>query len=165
MSHAPPVNRSRLARLAVTMLAGLAVAGCAVPATPKVTFYSNRETVHVEPAQLCDAQLTECSVNEGAVGVLRVPPGAPLQISVPHHIGDTPWQVVFRYRVDGEVVDGRSEVFAPDERLAYTLRLPEEDAQLEALEVQQFGAVLVEDPESGVGFITSGIWVLSVDDR
>ncbi|MBB5924020.1 hypothetical protein FHR81_005097 [Actinoalloteichus hoggarensis] len=165
MSDAPPVNRSRLARLAATMLACLTVAGCAAPATPRVSFYADRETIHVEPAQLCDAQLTECSVNEAAVGVLRVPPGAPLQISVPHHVGDTPWQVVFRYRVDGEVVDGRSEVFAPEERLAYTLRLPEADAQLEAVEVQRFGAVLVEDPETGVGFITSGIWVLSVDDR
>ncbi|AOS65824.1 DUF2771 family protein [Actinoalloteichus hymeniacidonis] len=164
MSDAPPVNRSRLARVAVPLLAGLALAGCAAPAIPGVSVYSSREMVRIDPVQHCDVQLTECQDDESAVGVLEVPPGAPVQISVPVEVSETPWQVAFRYRLDGEVIDARSEVFAPHERLAYTLRLPDDSAQLEALEVQQFGAALVQD-QNGVGFVTRGIWVLSVDDR
>ncbi|WP_245588682.1 MULTISPECIES: DUF2771 family protein [Actinoalloteichus] len=155
----------RLRAVGAAGLAGLAVAGCASPTVPAVSFYAAGETARTGPAQHCDVLIEECSVDPEAVAELRVPPGYPLQVSVPGEVGDAPWQVTFRYREDGEEVEARSPVFPPGERQAYTLRLPDDAAQLETVEIQEFSAVLVEDPEGGVGFITRGTWVLSVDDR
>ena len=58
---------------------------------------------------------------------------------MPESVTDAPWQVVFRYRRDGEQVGGRSEVFTPGTRPDYTLQIPETGV-LETLEVQQYGA-------------------------
>ncbi|MCP2259521.1 Protein of unknown function (DUF2771) [Streptoalloteichus tenebrarius] len=146
--------------------AGLAVAGCSAPPKPEVTFYAAGHSVAVRPTQHCDENVENCSADPDAAAVLRVPAGRPLQISVDDGVAATPWQVVFRYRVPGgERVDGRSEVFAPDKQFAYTLRLPEEGAQLETVEVHQFGAVLFQRVDGGIDFPTRATWVLSVDDR
>ena len=147
--------------------AGVTLAGCAAPAPPTVTFYAAGKTVVTGPAQHCDVQVENCSADPDAHAVLRVPPGSPLQISVDSHVGETPWQVVFRYRdAAGTPIEGRSAVFyGESKRLAYTLRLPATSAQLETVEIQQFGGVLAARQDGGVDFITRGTWVLSVDDR
>ncbi|KAA5824988.1 DUF2771 family protein [Saccharopolyspora hirsuta] len=148
-------------------VAGVALAtGCAAPSEPQVTFYSHGRSVEVAPAQHCDPTGEKCTASPGAVGELRVPAGRPLQISVPGEVAETPWQVVFLYRgANGEELDGRSPVFAPNERHAYTLQLPPDGKQLEHVEVQQFSAVLTPGTDGGVDFGIGGSWVLDAKEQ
>nr|WP_228046250.1 DUF2771 family protein [Saccharopolyspora sp. HNM0983] len=144
--------------------ATLGLAGCSAPHEPQVTFYAHGDSVRLDPAQYCDATGQDCAEPpEDPVGELRVPPGEPVQISVPAEVSDTPWQVVFLYRTaEGEQLDSRSAVFAPGDRHAYTLHLPPDAEQLDHVEVQQFGAVLTPGVEGGVDFGISGSWLLDV---
>ena len=143
-------------------VAGIALAGCSAPSEPQVTFYSHGEAVAVDPARYCDANGENCAPPPAdPVGELEVPADAPLQISVPEEVATTPWQVAFIYRnAQGEEFDGRSSVFAPNQRHSYTLRLPPDGKQLEHVEVQQFSAVLTPGPGGGVNFGIGGSWVL-----
>ncbi|GAA0511594.1 hypothetical protein GCM10011581_01790 [Saccharopolyspora subtropica] len=146
-------------------LAGVALAaGCAAPSEPQVTFYSHGRSVTVAPAQYCDPTGKNCATSSGnMVGELRVPSREPLQISVPAEVAAAPWQVAFIYRgVNGEELDGRSSVFRPHERFAYTLHLPPDGAQFEHVEVQQFSAVLTPGADGGVDFGIGGSWILDV---
>jgi Protein of unknown function (DUF2771) len=142
------------------------VAACsASEAPPEVTFATDGNTVVARPTQLCDVQVRNCTADPSAAVVLRVPPGQPVEISVPKAIGETPWLVVFGYRTKaGERINARSNLFAGNERLAYTLTLPSPNDQLETVEVQQVGGTFVST-EQGIDFPTRGTWVLSVDDR
>ncbi|MCS7478929.1 DUF2771 domain-containing protein [Umezawaea endophytica] len=144
------------------------VAGCSAPSLPEVTFYSSGKTVNVRPTQYCDLESENCVVDAGAVGVLRVRPGLPVQISVPGEVADSAWSVKFTYR-DGDGVGQeplRSKVFTSAEpRYAYTLELPAADDQLESVEVQQFGKRVQIDETGQIEFVARGTWVLSVDDR
>jgi hypothetical protein len=150
----------------LTAMGAVMVAGCSEPAPPpEVTFAADGSTVTARPTQYCDVNVQDCQADPKAAVTLRVPPGQPLEVSVPGSVSEAPWQVVFRYRSkDGTSAQARSTVFAAGERSAYTLRLPEEQAQLETVEVQQFGAAMVPR-EDGVDFATRATWVLSVDDR
>ncbi|WHT20001.1 DUF2771 family protein [Crossiella sp. CA-258035] len=151
--------------LAAAALSG--VAACAAPVgPPEVTLFAAGKSIAVKPSQYCDVKVENCQADPKAAGVLRVPKGQEVKISVDPRIGETPWQVVFRYRKpDNGKVDGRSEAFAPNKTLAYTLKLPEADAQLETIEVHQYGAAISANTEGGVSFGTRGTWVISVDDR
>ncbi|MDA3630812.1 DUF2771 family protein [Saccharopolyspora sp. WRP15-2] len=152
-----------------TLLAGAGVvlaAGCAAPSEPQVTFYSHGRSVEVAPAQYCNPNGEKCTGSPDAVGKLRVPDGSPLQISVPGKVSETPWQVVFLYRgANGQELDGRSPVFTPNERHAYTLELPPDGVHLEHVEVQQFSAVLTPGADGGVDFGIGGSWVLNVEQQ
>lgn len=143
-------------------VAAIALAGCSTPTEPQVTFYSHGESVAVEPARYCDASGENCApAPKDPVGELPVPEKAPLQISVPAEVASTPWQVAFIYRgANGEELDGRSPVFAPGERHAFTLHLPPDGTRLEHVEVQQFSALLMPGPEGGVDFAIGGSWIL-----
>ncbi|MEY8040893.1 DUF2771 family protein [Saccharopolyspora cebuensis] len=135
--------------------------GCAAPHEPQVTFYSHGNSTAVDPTLFCDPTGEECDTAEGSFGRLRVPDHAPVQISVPAEVASTPWQVVFLYRdAAGRQLDGRSAVFAPDERHAYTLTMPKDGVQLEHVEVQRFSAVLTAGANGGVNFGIGGAWVL-----
>ncbi|MGP4019384.1 DUF2771 family protein [Saccharopolyspora sp. 5N708] len=149
--------------LLVVACIGLA-AGCAAPSEPQVTFYSHGRTATVDPALYCDATGQHCSKpSEDPVGELRIPSREPLQISVPGEVAAAPWQVAFIYRgVNGQELDGRSAVFPPNERFAYTLQLPPDGARLEHVEVQQFSAVLTQGADGGVDFGIGGSWLLDV---
>ncbi|MCI2420401.1 DUF2771 domain-containing protein [Saccharopolyspora sp. K220] len=140
------------------------VAGCAAPSEPQVTFYSHGNSVTVDPAQYCDATGQNCAKPpENPVGQLRIPGREPLQISVPGEVAAAPWQVAFIYRgINGDELDGRSAVFPPNERFAYTLNLPPDGARLEHVEVQQFSAVLSPSADGGVDFGIGGSWILDV---
>ncbi|MEV5540813.1 DUF2771 family protein [Saccharopolyspora shandongensis] len=146
-------------------VAGIALAaGCAAPSEPQVTFYSHGNSVTVNPAQYCDATGQNCvTPPENTVGDLRVPDRNPLQISVPGEVAAAPWQVVFIYRgLNGEQLDGRSQVFPPDSRHAYTLQVPPDGGRLEHVEVQKFSAVLTPGADGGVDFGIGGSWILNV---
>lgn len=145
-------------------LAALGVAGCAAPPHPEVTFYSAGQAVRTGPTQYCDHQGDQCGADPRAGAVLRVPAGKPVQISVPGEVGDAAWQVVFRYREPGGAEqEARSSVFAPGDRLAYTLVLPHAGDRLETAEVQRFGG-LAAGPD-GLEYLIGATWVLSVDER
>ncbi|MGO1051064.1 DUF2771 family protein [Crossiella sp. CA198] len=158
--------RRGLSLLLVTAGA-LGVAACASPVgPPEVTFFAASKSIAAKPTQYCDVKVENCQADPKAAAVLRVPKGQEVTISVDPRIGQTPWQVVFRYRQpDNGRIDGRSEVFAPNKQLAYTLKLPEATSQLETIEVHQFGAAISANTEGGVSFGTRGTWVVSVDDR
>lgn len=127
---------------------------------PAVTFYADGEAVRTGPAQYCDVAVTTCDEHPDAVARLAVRPGSPVQISVDDAIAEAPWQVVFRYRAGAEAVEGRTPLFAADERLAYTLEVPD-GGQLEALEVQQFGLPALD--EGVPTFLVRGTWSLSAE--
>ena len=69
---------------------------------------------------------------------------------------------MFRYRsASGEQVDGRTPVFAPDERSDYLLELPATTDQLLTAQVQQFGPPPQPDPDGEVEFPIRASWVLT----
>lgn len=152
--------------LLLTVLAlALTGAGCSDDQRPQVTFSAAGSTVTAAPTQYCDVDVQDCAADPDAAVALKVPPGEPLEVSVPGEVSQAPWQVVFRYRsADGAKTQARSNVFGAGQRSSYTLQLPAGDAQLETVEVQQFGAAMVPR-EDGVDFSTRATWVLSVDDR
>ena len=147
----------------------LVLAGCAAPSTdPEVTFHADGETINVTPTQYCDLQSENCDVHPDAVGVLRVRPGKPVQISVPGALADSAWSVKFTYRnAKGEPQEPlRSKLFTErDPKYAYTLVLPNRDDQLESVEVQQYGARIEAGTAGAFDFVARGTWVLSIDDR
>jgi hypothetical protein len=138
------------------------------PTDPEVTFYADGKAITVRPSQYCDLQSENCDVDPDAVGVLRVRPGKPVQISVPGDLADTAWSVKFTYRnAQGEPQEPlRSKLFTErDPRYAYTLVLPDPGDQLESVEVQQYGARIETSTTGTFDFVARGTWVLSVDDR
>ncbi|GAB2988507.1 DUF2771 family protein [Saccharothrix stipae] len=151
------------------LLSLLVLTGCAaVPTAPEVTFYADGEAINVHPTQYCDLRSENCDVDPDAVGVLRVRPGYPVQISVPGDLADTAWSVKFTYRnAQGEPQEPlRSKLFTErDPKYAYTLVLPNPDDQLESVEVQQYGARIEAGTTGAFDFVARGTWVLSVDDR
>lgn len=162
---AVPAVAAVVAVVAVVAVMALG-AGCsdAEPGLPEVTFTADGATVMAMPTQYCDVDVQECDAYPQAAVAMAVPGDAELAVSVPEAVSEAPWQVVFRYRdAGGKAVQGRSTVLAggqPD----YVLRLDKPGAQLETVEVQQFGAAMVPR-EDGVDFATRATWVLSVDDR
>ncbi len=153
---------------ALLAAAGLVLAGCGTPASgspesPEITFYAHGETIRVDAAQFCNAIGTECSPpNPDAIGDLRVPPGSPVQISVPSEVSSAPWQVAMMYRLpNGQEVADRSSVFTPDERRTYTARPPTDDAQFTRVEVQQYSGVLLPAEDGGIQFALAGTWVVT----
>ena len=156
----------RLLLVALSLVSLGAFAGCSGDdGPPRVTFATAGSTVTAGPTQYCDVNVQECQADGGAAVALEVPPGQAVQVSVPGSVSETPWQVVFRYRAaDGTKTQARSTVFPAGQRSEYKLEPPAADAQLETVEVQQFGAAMVTRTD-GVDFATRATWVLSVDDR
>ncbi|OLT13370.1 hypothetical protein BJF78_03240 [Pseudonocardia sp. CNS-139] len=110
--------------LPVLAAAGL-LAGCG-SAPPEVTFAAGGASVVARPTQYCDIALTDCSADAAAPVELAVPPGTPLQVTVPDAVAQTPWQVVFSFRdAAGVQDDQRSPVFGAAERSIWTLELPD----------------------------------------
>lgn len=175
MSPVAP-SRVRLPRLSrgvvIALAAGLAVVIAVVvvlvvtsgPSSPgEVTFAAAGSDVTADPTVYCDVGVTDCSDPDAdAVVTLAAPPGTDVAVTVPSGVASTPWQLAFTYRdADGSEQSGRSPVFAPGSRSLFTLTLPDARAQLERVEVQQYGAKLVQNAE-GLAFSTRSTWVLTV---
>ncbi len=149
-----------LALLAVTLV----LVGCG-GTRPGVTFAAGGASAVAQPAQFCvDNDLNRCTGYPDAPVALPVPPGTPVQITVPPEVADTPWQVVFSYRdPNGTAVDERSAVFPPRQRSLYMLELPDPADRLLQVQVQQYGPPPQTDPATGeVQFPTGASWVLTV---
>jgi Protein of unknown function (DUF2771) len=156
-----------LRRLVVVPVAALLLAGCASeqPPPPQVTFAAGAASIVARPAQYCDVELTECLTDVAAPVQLAVPPGTPLQVTVPPEIAQTPWQVVFSYaNAAGTPIDGRSPVFVPNApRSDWTLVLGAPENRLLTAEVQQYGKPTEPDPQTGEReFPIRASWVLNV---
>jgi Protein of unknown function (DUF2771) len=151
-------------RLLSIPVAALLLAGCATDeAPPQVTFAAGAASAVARPAQYCDIELTECTTDVAAPVALAVPPGTPLQVTVPPEIAETPWQVVFSYAdAAGTAIDERSPVFGPDERSGWTLQLSNATERLLTAEVQQYGPPPQANPQTGeIEFPIRASWVLN----
>ena len=164
----PRPSRGVLVALVVGVVVVIAVVVVLVvtsgPSSPgEVTFAAAGSDTSADPTVYCDLGVTDCSDPDAdAVVTLPVPPGTDLAVTVPSAVASTPWQLAFTYRgADGTEQSGRSPVFAPGSRGTFTLTLPDPRAQLERVEVQQYGAKLVRSAE-GVAFSTRSTWVLTV---
>ncbi|WP_051343285.1 DUF2771 family protein [Pseudonocardia spinosispora] len=162
------VRRSRLVVggvLAAVVVVVAAVVWVLVSSSgpPNVEFASVAGKVSTGPAQYCDLKVTECQNRPDAVVKMAVPAGQPLQVTVPSSVSSTPWQVVFSYlAANGNRVDGRSPVFAPDKETSYTLSLPEAADQLATAQVQQYGGGQpTVDANGEPAFPIRGSWVLT----
>lgn len=152
-----------LRRLLPVLAATLVVAGCGGSAPPTVGFAAGPGGVAATPTQYCDIDLTNCHSDTSAPVELTVPPGTPLQVTVPDAIASTPWQVVFTYRDGtGAQTDGRSPVFAVNAQHVYSLELPGPTDRLLGAQVQQYGPPPQADPETGeLEFPIRASWVLT----
>jgi uncharacterized protein DUF2771 len=155
--------------LAVPVAALLLVAGCAgedpPPPPPQVTFTAGAASIVARPAQHCDVELTQCLTDVAAPVRLAVPPGTPVQVTVPPEIAQTPWQVVFSYAdAAGTPTDERSPVFVPNARSDWSLELGAPEDRLLTAEVQQYGKPTEPDPHTGEReFPIRASWVLNAD--
>lgn len=152
-------------RIVLSLLATLLLAACgSEPPPPQVTFAAGTASVVARPTQACDLKFTECRNDPEAPVKLTVPPGTPLQVSVPDDVAKTPWQIVFTYRdTAGAQQDQRSTVFAAGERSTYTLELPTPTDRLIVAQVQQYGPPPQADPATGeIQFPIRTSWVLAV---
>lgn len=143
----------------VAAVVAAALAGCAAPTPPAVTFYADGESAMARPQILCDIAELTCDQDPAAVVRLRVRPGHPVQVSVPAEVAESAWGVVFSYLDrDGERVDASSRIFVPEnERLAYTLELPEDGDRLLLVAVQRLVFASAGDATRPV---PTGYWVL-----
>ncbi|MHA6792511.1 DUF2771 family protein [Pseudonocardia bannensis] len=155
----------RRALPALLIVPALLLAGCGSDAPPQVTFAVGEQERSTGPTQYCDLQLTGCKDDAAAEVRLPVPAGAPVQVTVPDEVSEAPWHVVFSYRgTDGQQVDGRSPVFAPNQQQDYALQLPGPADQLITAQVQQFGPAPITNDRTGeVEFPIRGSWVLVAD--
>lgn len=154
-------------RVLLSLLALTVLTGCATVPQPIVTFFAAGRTVTVPPTQYCSAtaavpenEQIACPATETTID-LRVPPGMPLQISVPNEASDGIWHVAMGYRTpDGErrAVGSRNFVAGTDSaRSAFTLRLPTDRDQLELVQVRS-----IRENPSSPGSVTMGVWLLRV---
>ena len=171
MSDVPPRRRRGPARpVLIALVAAVAVVIAVVvvlvatsgPSSPgEVTFTARGVSETADPTAYCDLGVTECETDPDAVVSLSLPPLTPLDVDVPEGVSSTPWQLAFTFRdATGAEQSGRSPVFAPGALTSYTLALPDPRLQIERVEVQQYGARLVQTAE-GPGFSTRSTWVLA----
>jgi hypothetical protein len=157
-------------RLLAVPVAALLLAGCGAtdppPPPPQVTFTAGAAGVVARPAQYCDVELTQCLTDVAAPVALPVPPGTPVQVTVPPEVAQTPWQVVFSYAdATGTPTDERSPVFAPNARSDWTLELGAPEARLLTAEVQQYGPPPRPNPQTGeLEYPIRASWVLNVGE-
>jgi hypothetical protein len=151
-------------RTVLYLLAALLLAGCGSEPPPQVTFAAGTASVVARPTQSCDLKFTECHNDPEAPVKLPVPPGTPLEVTVPDDVAKTPWQIVFTYRDSAGVQqDQRSRVFPPGQRTMYTLELPEPADRLIVAQVQQYAPLPQADPATGeIQFPIRTSWVLTV---
>lgn len=150
------------------VLIGLALAGvigsvaaCGKP-EPAVSFFSRGTTVTTQPSAYCDLRVTTCYTTDRAVRTLRVPAGAPVQISVPSDVANATWVVLFKYTdANGKSQQARSPLFNAGSQYAYTLTAPAPSDQITAVQVEIVGAIAMAPTDSAPTFLATTYWTLN----
>jgi Protein of unknown function (DUF2771) len=141
---------------------GLAVlSACSVP-NPDITFFSSGTAVTAKPIQYCDVQEEHCQADGSAPVSLNVISGEPVQVSAPHDVAESPWQVAARFQSStGSQYVACSPLFSAGQRYAYTVHAPHAGDQLVLIEVYQASGTLVQLPDGEVATPIRGTWVLT----
>jgi hypothetical protein len=152
-------------RTAVIILGLLAVAatvvGCSKPES-SISLYSHGRTISVDPTAYCDVQLTKCYGTQRPVTTVRVPPGSPLQISVPTEVAAAPWAVTFDYLdANGKKQEVRGPVFPTSTQFAYTVRPPQPTDQLTWVEIVVFGGIAMAPDDTAPTYLASEFWTVN----
>ncbi|WP_067647154.1 DUF2771 domain-containing protein [Nocardia harenae] len=133
---------------------------------PAVTAYAHGRTVTVEPFLYCSVTMADCRYGETVD--LEVPPGYPLQLSLPPQIAEAPWLAQLIYeRPDGEQVDRlvAHDDFGKDV-LAVTLdSRPEPNLRLVGVELQL--PILARDETGREFYVPHAAWSINTapDER
>ncbi|MGX1809836.1 DUF2771 domain-containing protein [Nocardia sp. NPDC055321] len=165
------------ARTIVGLLAALLVAAVAYVAVivylardveapdPQITAYAHGKTVTVDPFMYCTVHvennmldLRDCEESQ-FVANLDVPPGYPLQLSLPKQISDAPWQMVMVYALpDGSAVKQvATHRDYPENARAITVQTPPDPRlQLAVVEIQL--PVPARDADGNEGYIPHAVW-------
>jgi hypothetical protein len=126
--------------------------------SPKLTAYAHGTTITVDPFMYCTVRMQDCRYGETTP--LEVPAGAPVQLSLPNAVSESPWLIQLIYqRPNGEQLD-RVLSFAdyPDRARALTIESkPEPDLRLIGIEVQL--PILARDIATGQeSYIPHAAW-------
>ncbi|MGI5125966.1 DUF2771 family protein [Pseudonocardia sp. CA-107938] len=154
----------RRALLLIVLALSVTACSSAPDGPPQVTFTANGQSATARPTQYCDAAFADCRNDAEAPVELRVPPGTPVQVSVPAEISSTPWLIVFTtVATDGTRTDGRTPLFTPAHPTStYELTLPQPTDRLLTAQVQQLGAPpQANEDNGGVDFPARATWVLT----
>ncbi|WP_280180821.1 DUF2771 domain-containing protein [Nocardia farcinica] len=122
---------------------------------PEITAYAHGRAVTVPPYQFCDLRLLDeerlemSNCRQGEPVELEVPPGYPLQLSLPRNIADAPWLAYLVYALpdDTTVTEVISHKDHPkgtpaltiDSQPAPELRLVGVEIQLPVPAIDEFG--------------------------
>lgn len=127
---------------------------------PTVTAYAHGKTVTVDPFLYCTVKLEECKYGETVA--LEVPPGYPLQLSLPKKIADAPWLAQLIYVLpNGDKVNrvvSRNDF--PEGALAVTIdSKPEAELRLVGVELQL--PILARDETGREFYVPHAAWSIS----
>ncbi|MFE1596249.1 DUF2771 domain-containing protein [Nocardia sp. NPDC058705] len=154
-----------LAVVAVTAV-WVGVAASKAPAhSPQLTAYAHGKAITVDPFMYCTVRMEECRYGETAP--LEVPAGAPVQLSLPDEVSQSPWLIQLIYqRPSGEQLD-RVLSFAdyPHGARALTIESkPEPDLRLIGIEVQL--PILTRDIATGQeSYIPHAAWSIVTPEK
>ncbi|MFD3704173.1 DUF2771 domain-containing protein [Nocardia sp. NPDC058658] len=133
--------------------------------SPQLTAYAHGKAITVDPFMYCTVRMEECRYGETAP--LEVPAGAPVQLSLPDEVSQSPWLIQLIYqRPSGEQLD-RVLSFAdyPDGARALTIESkPEPDLRLSGIEVQL--PILTRDIATGQeSYIPHAAWSIVTPEK
>ncbi|MRH91420.1 DUF2771 family protein [Nocardia sp. SYP-A9097] len=143
---------------------------------PEITAYAHGHAVTVAPFMFCDPKvakgqidLNDCSTSE-AISTLDVPPGSPLQISLPKEIANAPWRMKLWYRIPGDNVavgafsyddykKGLVNTEVKSDGTPYAITVPTpNDPQIKLAVAELYLPVPAMDAAGNVGWVPSAIW-------
>ena len=124
---------------------------------PQLTAYAHGSTVTVPPFRYCTVRMEDCQ--QGDTVSLEVPPGDPLQISLPDEIVGSPWELLPLYAgADGRTIEKPTSYRDhPAQTRALTVdSQPEPGLELVGVELQ---VMIIAIDETGNQFpIPHAIW-------
>ncbi|MEV0947788.1 DUF2771 domain-containing protein [Rhodococcus sp. NPDC049939] len=112
------------------------------PRLPEITAFAHDRTERVVPLGYCNLYLEDCA--GGGITELDVPPGYPLQLSMPPEIVNAPWRLFAIY----EDPSGNAIIMEQTHRAGEThaVTVPSsEELQLAGVEIQLPSAVVDEE--------------------
>lgn len=125
-------------RRATTLLGAAALAvtvsACGAQGPPEITYYAHGATAVAGPLVLCSLDFRSCAP-AGLPARLDVPPGDPLQISLPADIFNAPWRLITIYVDKGGAQRSRDQYFKQGAQLAVTVRVGSGEV-LQGVEIQ-----------------------------